>query len=1131
MKKRLFLTMALVLGTSSAMLAQDYTYYDTFTSGRFRVAAGATNLVTNGDFSEGTLDGFTEADGEEIAVDYIAVYTGEGPDGGNCARVVSSKGTSGTSSDGITVDRIINSTNMFRSVYISTGGNYIITYKVKGSADGTTSSVANGNNVRAANYQAVYYNDDASVEVVTTQSDNNLAIYTTYNSTEWTQVNYYISATSGQWINFLFFNLNEGDCFADFGVYACEEAGDIETVQELIDEYNYYLSLDGFSNGRETMEDEVLPALQDMIDNYDDYTPADITSMVEEIQSGDIVSEFLSANAYDASGYFTNFSFDNGASGWTTGNWSRTTDAWQNFTTPFMQISIGGNWTLSESTCYQTASLPEGDYLYVVEVQGYRHFIDGTGSSNNQYIPDYYTNIEGMYMFINDDTLQLTEVPTYRGKKYYLLSHQPQGQVTIGFYSPGSNGVTEGGCHRFDNVYIYIVGTTENEVIAAAFEAQKEVLEATIASAEELVASNRYIFGKDVLQDSIDVSKSICENTEVSEEGRTILSLQDDYLNAAISAFETLNAEYTSLGDNIDSANQLLADHEDYTNGRTDFIAAINTAQAVYDSADAANSDSTARAALATADEDLTTATTLFKSLNASYNEPIEVPITNNSFQLGSSEGWVQDGKTGNDRWRFQSYSDYTESYCIHYDRGYSATDEKYVYQDVPIQLAGVYVLNAEGLAHHGTLTTLSDDTGVYLYASTDSVMMSTLGAGTSQVRGSTGSFTVRHIVTEEEFASGDGTLRIGLYKDATNNATLVELSGCHLFYYGDYESYLADSAYAMLSPTRDSLQQRIDEANALYSEARNTDGIDNSAFTSAISTAQAVVDNADATLDELNAQFPLLETAQQNFMLSGVWPAEGKYYDLTFMIDNTTFQDSFEGWETEGRVTTVTDFTADNSGYVSYYNNVTDPSTMEATSIKQTVTGLPAGEYQFKMYVTYRYNGTPSTGTFNPEDYTDYTGTVVVANDQQTKANGLLEEGWEYTLSDDEWRYDVAGLYFMSYYDYIHTPTVSYYFNGNYFNTAVPFSLASGESATVGLTTEGLPTTSWLFFRGSQLYYWGDVVTDGISDVTTNTVDDANTPGDIYSLSGIKVRSNATSFSGLEKGVYIKNGKKYVVK
>ena len=50
-----------------------------------------------------------------------------------------------------------------------------------------------------------------------------------------------------------------------------------------------------------------------------------------------------------------------------------------------------------------------------------------------------------------------------------------------------------------------------------------------------------------------------------------------------------------------------------------------------------------------------------------------------------------------------------------------------------------------------------------------------------------------------------------------------------------------------------------------------------------------------------------------------------------------------------------------------------------------------------------------------------------------------------------------------------------------------------------------------------------------GISPVITDQ--DANKPGDIYTMTGVKVRKNATSTEGLPQGIYIFKGKKIVVK
>ena len=84
-----------------------------------------------------------------------------------------------------------------------------------------------------------------------------------------------------------------------------------------------------------------------------------------------------------------------------------------------------------------------------------------------------------------------------------------------------------------------------------------------------------------------------------------------------------------------------------------------------------------------------------------------------------------------------------------------------------------------------------------------------------------------------------------------------------------------------------------------------------------------------------------------------------------------------------------------------------------------------------------------------------------------------------------------------------------------------------------VGLTckNEGQTIFPNLIYIGScHLYYLGSIADyeTGITDV--NVVDGINS-GDVYSINGVKVRANANTLKGLSKGIYIMNGKKYVVK
>ena len=79
----------------------------------------------------------------------------------------------------------------------------------------------------------------------------------------------------------------------------------------------------------------------------------------------------------------------------------------------------------------------------------------------------------------------------------------------------------------------------------------------------------------------------------------------------------------------------------------------------------------------------------------------------------------------------------------------------------------------------------------------------------------------------------------------------------------------------------------------------------------------------------------------------------------------------------------------------------------------------------------------------------------------------------------------------------------------------------------TLGVIAKNADDNAWTCFDDFELYYLADIPT-GISGV----VKDANvTTGNVYNLNGQLVRRNATSLNGLAPGVYVMNGKKYVVK
>ena len=86
-----------------------------------------------------------------------------------------------------------------------------------------------------------------------------------------------------------------------------------------------------------------------------------------------------------------------------------------------------------------------------------------------------------------------------------------------------------------------------------------------------------------------------------------------------------------------------------------------------------------------------------------------------------------------------------------------------------------------------------------------------------------------------------------------------------------------------------------------------------------------------------------------------------------------------------------------------------------------------------------------------------------------------------------------------------------------------------------IGIRQSTSASLYWTMFDNFKLYYYGSYTSDdltGIHDVLVdNNMPLFAQPADIYSVSGALVRKAATSLEGLEKGVYIINRKKVVVK
>lgn len=807
MKKRLLLMFVGALCASATINATGYNVGDRIYTKDACYAVTAENLLSGG------LNDLTKAKtGTALSTDTFGIYTTGGPNDGAYMKVLIG-GNYGQSGTGESENVFTMSANFLGSVPVTANNTYVVTYKVK-SYLGTTSTTSTCINPgRNKNYQEVYFNTNGDTDRSTAGGYVEIANWVTYGS-EWTEFSYSYTPTADGFINFLFYNLQTDECFADFGVYEVSRTGDLRNLNAFVNRVKFYQdNADLFPEGQDVITD-ILGEVEGFIDGTTTFTTSDEDALADYWD--EIVEGVLDANTVDAGEYYKNFTFDNvatkaankgAAEGWTCaasrfGIAAATGTTFETFTTNHViqDISCASTYALSEANYYQTVPLAKGKYLYGVQFQGYTYFKDGTGSKSNFYIPNYYNPKDSFAYFVNSDTVWVYSVPCARNVfSQHVFEVAEDGNVTIGFHSPGSN-AGEGGHYAFDNVILRRIGTESiDDVIYGIKVADaKYALKVMIDSAKVVITKDEYIFGRDVLQDSINVAdERYALDYASSEASVTLLTAYMTQIRQAIRDYYTTNQEYVDLGATIEEATALINSEEGQKRptGKETFQAAIDEASTYYNSLSVGSDrDSTKLVDLAAAIE---AAKTTWYMANASVETPAEAGLVNGSFK-DKGTSWTLTG-SNTSKSKYGANSLFDDGYCYYYNRGYTATDYFNLYQDVAITETGVYKFTAQCMANNETWNMSGDDwssfnTYTYLYSDTDSTYVITKGVNTknsynpgTDVQWFSATSKVSDLST---LSAGSGLLRVGIELRKGNTVNLVYMGSCHLYYYGSIADY-----------------------------------------------------------------------------------------------------------------------------------------------------------------------------------------------------------------------------------------------------------------------------------------------------------------------------------------------------
>ena len=283
--------------------------------------------------------------------------------------------------------------------------------------------------------------------------------------------------------------------------------------------------------------------------------------------------------------------------------------------------------------------------------------------------------------------------------------------------------------------------------------------------------------------------------------------------------------------------------------------------------------------------------------------------------------------------------------------------------------------------------------------------------------------------------------------------------------------------------------------------------------FWNTVSVEAAVAKNA-------NAEWKLVTKAERDALLATA--TETRPVDATHLLASPGFNRPamLEGWITDNR----SDFKDANLGVIDRgrrTNPVCEAYYQQMFEVNQVVSNLPEGYYQVNMTGYYRdgsredlqqkvANGT--TPARHAMLYIEYKGkgNEVALPSIAAGINQCPGIGWKGTAGEQPDNVMDAAEYFESGLYKVYTRIIK---------------VGPEGELTIGVTKDKQVDSDWAVFDNFRLTYFGKHVSqeiiDGINTVKNNSIEN----GKIYNLQGMEVKHP------LKRGIYICNGKKFIVK
>lgn len=254
------------------------------------------------------------------------------------------------------------------------------------------------------------------------------------------------------------------------------------------------------------------------------------------------------------------------------------------------------------------------------------------------------------------------------------------------------------------------------------------------------------------------------------------------------------------------------------------------------------------------------------------------------------------------------------------------------------------------------------------------------------------------------------------------------------------------------------------------------------------------VVANSETvgTANEMSALSAQLQEEAVKFHTSEATPATGKSWDMTFMIQNPTFDTVGDGWKTAPTV---------RNGVGEFWNT--------NFSMYQTISQLKNGRYQVSVQALYR-TGENDGGSAYKNNRETIPAKLQVESDTQP-----IVSLYSYPLASDVATFGDLDLK-KGYANSMYAASVCFD-NGAYWNTMT--TEVEGGSLRIGLTNTGSKYDSWCCFDNFRLEYLGE---EQSTEVHLCELKDKRV--DVFSVDGILMKKDVEYdvVQELDRGVYI---------